>query len=229
MKILIIDDNPDLVQALKLGFKLQWPESQVTAAGDGERALVVFSEESTDIVLLDIAMPGMNGFEVLRRLRQVSDVPVVMLTVKGDEQDKVRALELGADDYVTKPFGSLELMARIKAVLRRVAVPLPEATALPFAGGDLTIDYATRIVTVRGKPVKLTPTEYKLLCALARYPNQVLSHPTLLVRVWGSEYRGESDFLKVYIKRLRDKIEKDSSSPRYILTEWGQGYRLTIP
>lgn len=229
MKILIIDDNPDLVQALKLGFKLQWPESQVTAAGDGERALVVFSEESPDIVLLDIAMPGMNGFEVLRRIRQVSDVPVVMLTVKGDEQDKVRALELGADDYVTKPFGSLELMARIKAVLRRGAVPLPEATALPFAGGDLTIDYATRIVTVRGKPVKLTPTEYRLLSALARYPNQVLSHPTLLVRVWGSEYRGESDFLKVYIKRLRDKIEEDSSSPRYILTEWGQGYRLAVP
>ena len=229
MKILIVDDNPDLEQALKLGFKLQWPESQVVAADDGERGLGVFSEESPDIVLLDIAMPGMNGFEVLRRLRQVSDVPVVMLTVKGDEQDKVRALELGADDYVTKPFGSLELMARIKAVLRRVAVPLPEATALPFAGGDLTIDYATRIVTVRGKPVKLTPTEYRLLCALARYPNQVLSHPTLLVRVWGSEYRGESDFLKVYIKRLRDKIEEDSSSPRYILTEWGQGYRLTVP
>jgi len=229
MKILIVDDNPDLVQALKLGFKLQWPESQVVSAGDGERALAVFSEETPDIVLLDIAMPGMNGFEVLRRLRQVSDVPVVMLTVKGDEQDKVRALELGADDYVTKPFGSLELMARIKAVLRRVAVPLPEATALPFAGGDLTIDYATRIVTVRGKPVKLTPTEYRLLCALARYPNQVLSHPTLLVRVWGSEYRGESDFLKVYIKRLRDKIEEDSSSPRYILTEWGQGYRLSVP
>jgi len=229
MKILIVDDNPDLVQALKLGFKLQWPESQVVSAGDGERALAVFSEETPDIVLLDIAMPGMNGFEVLRRLRQVSDVPVVMLTVKGDEQDKVRALELGADDYVTKPFGSLELMARIKAVLRRVAVPLPEATALPFASGDLTIDYATRIVTVRGKPVKLTPTEYRLLCALARYPNQVLSHPTLLVRVWGSEYRGESDFLKVYIKRLRDKIEEDSSSPRYILTEWGQGYRLAVP
>ena len=228
MKILIIDDNPDLVQALKLGFKLQWPESQVVSADDGERGLAVFSEESPDIVLLDIAMPGMNGFEVLRRLRQVSDVPVIMLTVKGDEQDKVRALELGADDYVTKPFGSLELMARIKAVLRRVAVPLPEATALPFVGGDLTIDYATRAVTVRGKPVKLTPTEYRLLCALARYPNQVLSHPTLLVRVWGSEYRGESDFLKVYIKRLRDKIEEDSSSPRYILTEWGQGYRLAV-
>jgi len=229
MKILIVDDNPDLVQALKLGFKLQWPESQVMAAYDGERALAVFSEESPDIVLLDIAMPGMNGFEVLRRLRQVSDVPVVMLTVKGDEQDKVRALELGADDYVTKPFGSLELMARIKAVLRRVAVPLPEATSLPFSGGDLHIDYAGRAVTVRGKPVKLTPTEYRLLCALARYPNQVLSHPTLLVRVWGSEYRGESDFLKVYVKRLRDKIEEDPSNPRYILTEWGQGYRLAVP
>ena len=229
MKILIVDDNPDLVQALKLGFKLQWPESQVVSAGDGERALAVFSEETPDIVLLDIAMPGMNGFEVLRRLRQVSDVPVVMLTVKGDEQDKVRALELGADDYVTKPFGSLELMARIKAVLRRVAVPLPEATALPFASGDLTIDYATRTVTVRGRPVKLTPTEYRLLCALARYPNQVLSHPTLLVRVWGSEYRGESDFLKVYIKRLRDKLEDDPADPRYILTEWGQGYRLAVP
>src|SRR3989337_488141 len=119
MKILIVDDNPDLLQALELGFKLQWPESQVVGADDGERGLGVFSEESPDIVLLDIAMPGMNGFEVLRRLRQVSDVPVVMLTVKGDEQAKARALELGADDYVTKPFGSLSLIAPIKSVLPR--------------------------------------------------------------------------------------------------------------
>lgn len=228
MKILIVDDNPDLVQALWLGFRLQWTDCQVVPAEDGEKALAIFSHEKPDIILLDISMPGMDGFEVLRRIREVSDVPVIMLTVKGAELEKVRALGLGADDYVTKPFSSLELMARVKAVLRRSMVSAPEATTPPFATGDLTIAYNSGQVTVRGKPVKLTPTEYRLLCALARYPNQVLTHQALLARVWGGEYRGETDFLKVYIKRLRDKIEEDPSKPRYILTEWGRGYKLAI-
>jgi len=230
MKVLIVDDNPDLVEALSLGFQIQGSEWEVLAAESGEKALGLFHEESPDIILLDIAMPGLDGFEVLRRIRQVSDVPVIMLTVKGDELDKVRALGLGADDYVTKPFSSLELMARVKAVLRRAVVPVPSnAAAPPFTSGDLTINYSSGLVTVRGRPVKLTPTEYRLLCALARHPNQVLSHQALLVRVWGAEYRGDSDFLKVYIKRLRDKIEEVPSKPRYVLTSWGRGYKLAIP
>lgn len=229
MKILIVDDNPDLVQALTVGFQLQWPECRVMAAEDGEKALSVFPQESPDIILLDISMPGMDGFEVLRRIREVSDVPVIMLTVRVEELEKVRALELGADDYVTKPFSSLELMARVRAVLRRAVVPVPEASTPPFVCGDLTITYSSGQVTVKGRPVRLTPTEYRLLCALARYPNQVLSHQALLVRVWGGEYRGETDFLKVYVKRLRDKIEEDPSKPHYILTEWGRGYKLAVP
>jgi len=135
---------------------------------------------------------------------------------------------MGADDYITKPFGSLELMARMRAVLRRAEVSVPSPSTPPFVCGDLAIDYATREVLVRGKPVKLTPTEYRLLCALARDPNRVLPRQTLLVRVWGREYRGETDFVRIYIKRLRDKIEDDPSRPRYILTERGQGYRLAV-
>jgi two-component system KDP operon response regulator KdpE len=226
MKIQVIDDNPDLAQALSLGFKLEWPECKVVAATNGDDGLTLFESETPDLVLLDIAMPGMDGFEVVRRLREISDVPVIMLTVRGEELDKVRALELGADDYITKPFGSLELMARIKALLRRAEIIHPGPSTPPFVSGDLTINYALRAVAVRGHPVKLTPTEYRLLCALAREPNHVLSHEFLLARVWGSEYRGESDFLKVYVKRLRDKIEEDPAHPRRIVTEWGQGYML---
>jgi two-component system KDP operon response regulator KdpE len=229
MKILIVDDNADLLEALRLGFKIQWPECEPLVAENGTKALDLFAQENPDIVLLDINMPGVSGFEVLRRIREASDVPVIMLTVKSEELDKVRALEQGADDYVTKPFGSLELMARVKAVLRRVETPAPDAARTDFSDGHLAIQYSTRTVTVRGKPVKLTPTEYRLLCALARYPDQVLSHQALLVRVWGREYQGERDFLKVYIKRLRDKVEDDPSNPRYIITEWGRGYKLALP
>ena len=227
MKILVVDDNPDLAQALSLGFRLQWPECQVVAARDGEEGIALAATENPDLVLLDITMPGMGGFEALRRVRSVSDVPVIMLTVRGEEQDKVTALEAGADDYITKPFGSLELMARIKAVLRRSEAGSPEGSIPPFTARELTINYALRSVTARGKPVKLTPTEYRLLDALARHPNCVMSHHALLTGVWGSEYRGERDFLKVYIKRIRDKIEEDPANPRYILTEWGQGYQLS--
>lgn len=229
MKILIVDDNYELVKALTTGFKLQWPDCEVAGAANGQRALALLSSESPDIVLLDVSMPGMDGFEVLRRIRDVSEVPVIMLTVRGEEYDKVRALEMGADDYVTKPFGSLELIARVKAMLRRASLPAPEETAAPFTRCGLTIDYGTRSVSLHGAPVKLTPTEYRLLCALARHPNTLLSRQALLSRVWGSEYLGENDLLKVYIKRLRDKLEIEPAHPRLILTEWGRGYMLSAP
>jgi two-component system KDP operon response regulator KdpE len=228
MKILIVDDNPDLREALCMGFRLQWPESLTFVAEDGKSALREFERENPDIVILDIAMPGMSGFDVLKRIRSISDVPIIMLTVKSEEMDKVRALESGADDYVTKPFGSLELMARVKAVLRRAEPPATDTARPDFRSGDLCIDYASRTVTVRSRPVKLTPTEYRLLCTLASHANQVLSHDALLVRVWGSEFRGEREFVKIYIKRLRDKIETDASQPHLILTEWGRGYKLAV-
>jgi DNA-binding response OmpR family regulator len=226
MKILIVDDSPDLGEALRVGFHLQWPESQTVVAENGKIALEQFEQQDPDIVILDIAMPRMNGFEVLQKIRNVSDVPVIMLTVRSDELDKVRALEAGADDYVTKPFSSLELMARIKAVLRRSEPPANEGDKSSFRTGELNIDYSSRTVTVRDKVVKLTPTEYRLLCTLAAHTNQVLSHDMLLVRVWGSEFRGEREFVKIYVKRLRDKIEEDTTRPRYIFTEWGRGYKL---
>lgn len=223
MKILIIDDEPDVVEALTLAFSLQWPDTQVLASFDGESGLNQFFEKNPEVVILDIVMPGMSGFEILRRIREVSDVPVLMLTVKDAEMDKVKALELGADDYITKPFGALELMARIRAVLRRMGLPMPTST---FTCADLTIDFTSREVTVRGQPVKLTPREYNLLVYLARHANHVIPRETLLSRVWGDEYRNDWDSLKVYIRRLRRKVEADPDSPCYILTERGVGYRL---
>ena len=234
MKVLVVDDDPYLVEALKLGLELQWPDCQVVGAQDGISGLEILSSEHPDIVLLDIVMPDMNGFEVLQTLRRFSEVPVIMLSVRREEQDKVRALELGADDYIPKPFGSQELMARIKAVLRRAGLPVPGAAPLPgvdksvFVCGDLSIAYDSRRVTLAGRPVQLTPTEYRLLYTLARCANRVLSRQALLARVWGSEHRGDSDFLKTYVRRLRQKIEDDPSNPHYILTERGQGYRLAV-
>jgi len=234
MKILVVDDDPYLLDALKLGLELQWPGCEVVGARDGGSALVLCSSEHPDIVLLDIMMPDVDGFEVLRALRRSSEVPVIMLSVRREEQDKVRALELGADDYIPKPFGSQELMARIKAVLRRSGLPVPgaapssEAAPSTFTSGDLSIDYDSRRVMLAGRPVQLTPTEYRLLYTLARSANRVLSRQALLARVWGAEHRGDSDFLKTYIRRLRGKIEQDPSAPHYILTERGQGYRLVV-
>jgi two-component system KDP operon response regulator KdpE len=226
MKVLIIDDEADVVEALTLTFHLQWQDWEVLTAYDGESGLEVFSRENPDVVILDIAMPGMSGFEVLRRIREVSDVPVLMLTVKEEEMDKVKAFELGADDYIVKPFGTLELLARIKAVLRRAEMP-PPVTAYPsFTSGDLTINFGSREVIVGGEPVKLTPIEYNLLFHLVRNAGRVLPHKTLLSKVWGEEYGSDLTSLKVYIRRLRQKIEKDPDNPRHIVTERGIGYRF---
>ena len=174
-------------------------------------------------------MPDLNGFEVLRRIRQVSDTPVLMLTAKGEEMDKVKGLELGADDYITKPFSHLELFARIKAVLRRAELPPPITASPSFTAGDLAINFSSREVTVRSQVVKLTPTEYKLLYQLVRNAGRVLPHETLLAKVWGDEYRDEVDYLKVYVSRLRNKVERDPEHPQYILTERGLGYRFARP
>src|SRR5215212_9307002 len=191
MKILVVDDDPDVVEAITLSFNLQWPESVIIAALDGRTALQKFDREHPDVVLLDIALPDLDGFEVCRLIRERSDVPILMISARGEEIDKVRGLELGADDYVTKPFGYLELSARIKAVLRRMQSPLPIAGGGVFRSGPLTINWASHEVALHGKPVKLTPIEYRLLGQLVRNAGQVLMHDQLLTRVWGPEYRGE--------------------------------------
>ena len=226
MKILVVDDEPDVVESVRLGFTLQWREVDVIEANDGDMALSLVESEHPDIVLLDVGLPGMDGFEVLRQVRAFSDVPVLMLTARDDAMDKVKGLELGADDYVTKPFNHLELMARVKAVLRRLEMPAPASRTPSFRAGDLEVDFAKQEVRLRGERVVLTPTEYKLLYHLVRNAGHVLEHGTLLAKVWGREYVDEVDYIRVYIRRLRDKLGDSSDSPRYIQTERGIGYRF---
>lgn len=228
MKVLIVDDEPDVIKVVTMSFNLQEPDWEVLAAPDGEAALDLVEREHPDLVLLDIAMPEMDGFQVLKEIRRFSDVPVIMLTVKDDEMSKVMGLELGADDYVTKPFSHLELLARARAVLRR-AQSLPLAHEEPFVCDDLRVDFVRRQVTLGGKPVPLTNTEYRLLYHLVRNAGQILPHEVLLARVWGREYTDEIDYLKVYISRLRAKLEKDPRHPQYILTEHGVGYWFRKP
>ena len=229
MRILVVDDEPEIVESIRLGFALQWREVDVLGAGDGDAALDLVERESPDLVLLDIGLPGRDGFEVLRELRAFSDVPVVMLTARDDAMDKVKGLELGADDYVTKPFNHLELMARVRAVLRRHDMPAPASRAPSFRSGDLEVDFARQEVRLRGERVDLTPTEYKLLYHLVRNAGHVLQHGTLLAKVWGREYVDETDYVRVYIRRLRDKLGDDPEHPRYIQTERRLGYRFLLP
>ena len=226
MKILVVDDEPDLIESVRLGFTLQWREVDVLGAGSGEAGLDVVEQEQPDIVLLDVGLPDIDGFEVLRQIRAFSDVPVVMLTARDDSMDKVKGLELGADDYVTKPFNHLELIARVKAVLRRLEMPAPASRAPSFRSGDLEVDFARQEARLRGERLDLTPTEYKLLYHLVRNAGHVLQHGTLLAKVWGREYIDEVDYIRVYIRRLRDKLGDDPDDPRYIRTERGLGYRF---
>jgi two-component system KDP operon response regulator KdpE len=228
-RILVVDDEPDVVEALRIGFALQWRDIEVLGAGDGEAALRLVEEEHPDILPLDIGLPDMDGFEVLRQLRAFSDVAVVMLTARDDAIDKVKGLELGADDYVTKPFNHLELSARIRAVLRRLDMPGPASRAPSFRTGELEVDFAQQEARLRGERLDLTPTEYKLLYHLVRNAGHVMQHGTLLAKVWGREYVDEVDYLRVYIRRLRDKLGDDAEEPRYIRTERGLGYRFIAP
>ncbi len=229
MKILIVDDDRSIAEAITFGLELQWNDVQVISAADGEAGLDMFIKELPDLVLLDITMPKMNGWEVLKRIREFSTTPVILLTARGEEMDKVKGLELGADDYLTKPFSHLELFARIKAVLRRAESIAPASTLPPFVTSELTVDFDSREVTVHGTPVKLTPTEYKLLYLLVRNAGWILPVETLLTKVWGDKYRGERDYLKTYVSRLRRKLGDDAEQPRYILTERGVGYRFARP
>ena len=228
MKVLVVDDDQRLREALEVGVQLQWQDAQVLTASDGEAGLERFFNEEPDVVLLDVNMPRLNGFEVLKAIRQVSDVPVIMLTARGEDVDQVRGLELGADDYVAKPFSHLALMARIKAALRRAELP-PPVQALPdFQAGDLAIHFQNQEVTVAGQSVKLTPVEYKLLYHLVRNAGHLLPHQALLDRVWGGDYEASPEYLKVFVSRLRAKLRRPEG-PEYIETERGRGYRFVRP
>ena len=228
MKVLVVDDDARVRDALEIGITLQWEDVSVLSAADGETGLDLFFNAEPDIVLLDVNMPRMNGFEVVKAIRQVSDVPIIMLTARGEDVDQVRGLELGADDYVAKPFSHLALMARMKAALRRAELP-PPVQALPdFEAGDLAIHFQNHEVTVGGEQIKLTPVEYKLLYHLVRNAGHLLPHQALLDRVWGGDYDASPEYLKVFISRLRTKLRRPDG-PEYIETERGRGYRFVAP
>lgn len=229
MKILVVDDAPDVVESVRLGFTLQWREVEVLGADGGELGLDRVERDKPDLVLLDVGLPDIDGYEVLRQIRAFSDVPVVMLTARDDTLDLVKGLELGADDYVTKPFNHLELLARVKAVMRRLDMPAPSMRVPSFRSGDLEMDFARQEIRLAGQRVELTPTEYKLLYHLVRNVGYVLTHGMLLAKVWGREYVDEVDYLRVYVRRLRDKLGDDPEHPRYIRTERGLGYRFLAP
>lgn len=230
MRFLVVDDEADVVEVVSVTLKIQWgEEAEVLAAYTGEEAMALVQSEQPDLIILDVALPDIDGFEVCRQIREFSDVPILMLTAKDDEMDKVRGLELGADDYITKPFGHLELIARIRAILRRAQIPLPATGRSRIIVGDVVLDIHRRTVEVQGRPLRLTPTEFNLLQQLMRNAGKVMPHEALLARVWGPEYRREIDYLKVYIRRLREKLEQDPQNPEYILTEYGIGYWFRRP
>jgi two-component system KDP operon response regulator KdpE len=198
----------------------------VIEASNGLEAITRVREDLPALVLLDVMMPEMDGFEALRMIREISNVPVIMLTVKSDEEDKVRGLELGADDYVTKPFGPREMASRIKAVLRRAEMPTSSDQSIIKVDDRFQIDFNHRQVVVDGEAIKLRPTEYRLLYHLVNNAGWTMPHETLLAKVWGHEYRDETHYLRLYITYLRHKIEEDPSNPEYIHTERGVGYRF---
>jgi two-component system KDP operon response regulator KdpE len=228
LKVLIAEDAQDMAELVAFGVRMTWPDCQVMLAATGAEALRSFASDPADLVVLDVAMPAPNGFEVLRRIRETSRVPILMLTVRSATVDKVRALDLGADDYLTKPFDHVELLARLRALVRR-ASPSHAAATPAIVAGDLTIDVVTHEVRVGGELVHLTSTEYRLLHELARHGGRVLAHQLLLERVWGPEWTAETHYLKVFVARLRQKLGDDAERPRYIQTEWGVGYRFVAP
>ena len=223
-RILIVDDELSIIKFLRANLEAEGFE--VLAAMDGAEALQTFEMELPDLVILDIMMPRMDGFEVCRRLREWSQIPVIMLSARGDVDDKVKCLDLGADDYITKPFGKGEFTARIRAVLRRTESSAAVPTQPSFSRGDLEINFAKRQVTAAGTEVKLTPTEYNLLQELVLNAGKVLTHTHLLNKVWGPEYREDTQYLHVFIRRLRAKLEPDPTNPRYIMTVPSVGYQF---
>jgi len=222
--ILVVDDEARMVEFIKMNLELEG--FRVVNAADGYQALEKVVRELPDLVILDVMMPDMDGFETLKKIREVSTIPVIFLSVKGEEFDRVRGLDLGADDYMTKPFSPRELVSRIRAVLRRIEEKGQAGGAEIVIDDELRINFDQRKVIVRGQEILLRPTEYRLLYQLVNNAGKLLSHETLLSRVWGPEYRDEDQYVRLYVTYLRQKIEKDPKNPKYILSERGLGYRF---
>jgi DNA-binding response OmpR family regulator len=226
--ILAADDDPQILRLVTRN--LQFDGYEIIAVSDGQSALEQIEAHSPDLVLLDIMMPRMDGFTVTQRVREFSAVPIIILTARGQDQDKIHGLDLGADDYLTKPFSVEELLARVRAVIRRSQLSAdahgPHGLSAKTMVGELEVDYVQHLVTMRGREVSLTPTEYRILAYLAQNAGRVVTQDLLLEHVWGPEYSGESHMLQVNINRLRRKIEDDHTHPRYLLTKVGVGYLL---
>ena len=229
MKVLVIDDSPEVTEAVALCFELRWPHSTIVSALTGNKGVDLVEAESPDMVILDIGLPDIDGFEACRQIRSFSETPIIMLTVRDRDVDIARGLELGADDYITKPFSHIELLARVQAVMRRAQMLPSGSGEPPFQADELWIDFNSREVKVKGEAIKLTPTEYSLLYHLVKNAGRVLTHRTLLAKVWGPEYTDATNYLKVHIQHVRQKLGDDANCPRYILTEHGVGYRFVKP
>ncbi len=222
-KVLVVDDEKLIVKGIK--FSLEQDEMQVTAAYNGEDALELAKNNEYDFILFDVMLPGLSGFDVCQAIREFSDVPIIMLTAKGDDMDKILGLEYGADDYITKPFNILEVKARIKAIIRRnqKKAPTIEQPKL-LTEGDMTIELESRRVSIAGKDINLTAKEFNILTLLLFHPNKVYSRDDLLKAVWGSDALGDGRTVDVHVRRLREKIETNPGDPKYIQTKWGVGY-----
>jgi two-component system KDP operon response regulator KdpE len=225
----MIEDNPDIVESVSLVLKLRWPDAHLIGAAEGGQGLSMAKSESPDLIILDLGLPDMDGFEVLQTIRSFTDKPIVILTARTGEMDKLKGLEMGADDYITKPFSHTELLARMRAVLRRTERFKFDTGVKPFSAGHIYVDFTSRIVNRNGLPVKLTPTEYNLLTYLMMNEGAVLTHRALLEKVWGEQYTDATEYLKVYVQRLRNKLENDPATPVMLLTERGIGYKFVRP
>ncbi len=222
-RVLVVDDEKLIVKGIR--FSLEQDGMEVTCAYDGEEALMYAKQQEFDIILLDVMLPKLTGFEVCQQIREFSSVPIIMLTAKGDDMDKILGLEYGADDYITKPFNILEVKARIKAIIRRTSKGAKaEKKDSVIVSGEMSIDRENRRVTIAGKEINLTAKEFDVLELLATNPNQVYGREKLLTLVWGADYPGDVRTVDVHIRRLREKIETNSSEPKYVHTKWGVGY-----
>ncbi len=222
--VLVVDDEKSLRDFVRRNLEAR--HYRVLTASNGLEAMAIFNNEKVDLVILDLMMPHLDGLETTRRIRESSLTPIIILTALGEESDKVQAFDMGADDYLTKPFGVGELMGRIKAVLRRARWLEPSSNEERLVRGNIRVDMDRHLVTVKDSPVELTPTEFNLLVYLLKHAGRVLSHRVILQNVWGMEYGNEAEYLRVYIGRLRQKIESDALNPRHLFTEHGMGYRF---
>jgi len=229
LKILVIEDSKEIVEAISLCLELRWPGVEIVPTPMGKQGIALAKTELLDVIMLDIGLPDIDGFEVLKDIRSFSNVPIIIVTVRDEEIDKVKGLELGADDYITKPFSHMELLARIQAVLRRLQMPEDKAEENSFRSPRLTIDLTTQIVIVDGQLVKLTPTEYNLLHYLVVNVGNTLTHRALLEKVWGEDYVDSPEYLKVYIQRLRNKLEANPDNPQLLINQRGIGYQFIRP